>query len=321
MIEFGFEISADSAFNIDNHITLFLYIPWYTPQYEVRDLYKNLKDTSNSKFIFNDSVTDTHSLDGGNNNFGIIHSFVEREKLCLLPIEFKNSEEAWVNMEIDLKHYNSISENSPNIYCRFLIKPNNHFISTRKKGITKTTIIYDFKVNERRNMPDQLLLDKREKELCNIKSCFCFNILPNKYDFVFLDNASLKSVRTLEYESFRRYLGDDMFKKDELVVVFNKKTNATKQSSNSYSFFSMYSKERIGKAQFTLAILLNIFCGMLFFIASYRSSPKPDTAFFKILIELPGEVYFASAILLISILYFSWPYIRQLGASIVNFVK
>ena len=47
------------------------------------------------------------------------------------------------------------------------------------------------------------------------------------------DNSSHKNVRTLEYESFNKYLGDKRVKKDELIVVFNKK-----EVAESFSFFS-----------------------------------------------------------------------------------
>jgi len=190
------------------------------------------------------------------------------------------------------------------------------FISTRKNGIAKSTVIYDVKINERRNIPDKLLNELNNKELCKIKQCFCFNILPNCYDIVFFDNSSLKNVRMLEYESFKRYIGDKRVKNDDLMVIFNKK-----KESESFSFFSIYAKERIGIAQFSMAILLNIFCGLLFFIASIRTILKPNTSFFDVIFVLPKEIYIALIIVVLTIGYFLFPYVNKFYIWIKYLIK
>ena len=176
----------------------------------------------------------------------------------------------------------------------------------RKKGINKSTIIYEIKVNERRNIPDDKVSYFIDKQLCEIKTCFSFNIVPNKYDIVFFDNSSLKNVRTLEYDSFNKYLGDKRVKKDELIVVFNKKQNA-----ESFSFFSIYSMERIGTGQFALAILINIICGILLFIPAYRKSFNPELLFSQVWSNLPIEIYLAIIIAFGMIVYFFWPWIKN----------
>ena len=53
-------------------------------------------------------------------------------------------------------------------------------------------------------MPNYLLNEILQKQLCNVKYCFCFNIVPNTHDLVFFDSSTLKNVRTLEYESFKK---------------------------------------------------------------------------------------------------------------------
>ncbi|PCJ26323.1 MAG: hypothetical protein COA97_05950 [Flavobacteriales bacterium] len=107
--------------------------------------------------------------------------------------------------------------NGCNIYFRFAITPNSKFISLRKTGLNKSTIIYDIKLNEKRNLPRDVVIINE----CKVKSCFCFNILPNNFSFDFFDAGSLRSVRTLEYEKFNNYLNDKRVKDDELIVVFN----------------------------------------------------------------------------------------------------
>ena len=112
-------------------------------------------------------------------------------------------------------------------------------------------------------------------------------------------------IRTLEYDSFKRYLPYDRVKKDDLIVVFNKKESS--ELSPSYSFFTIYSKERIGMGQFALAILINIICGFLLFLPSYRKTfvegnPWKFWRWFTI------EIYFAFSIIILTTLYFSWSF-------------
>lgn len=305
LVEFGFEISQQSINN--NSLTISLFIPWLTKSCETKDLYDKLSVTENSRFIFNDSLVNTVSLDGGRNKSGVVHKFSGRNELCILPAKVEISEDKIITATLDLQPYQAAQIGSkPNVYFRFWIKPTIPYISMRKKGISKSTIIYDTKVNERRNIPDSQVAYFNSKELCEIKNCFSFNIVPNKYDIVFFDNSSLKNVRTLEYESFNKYLGDKRVKKDDLIVVFSKK-----QNSDSYSFFSIYSKERIGPGQFALAILINIVCGVLLFIPSYRRSYNPSLSLSSLWSYIPLEIFLALGVAVITLFYFIWPSIRS----------
>jgi hypothetical protein len=305
LIEFGFEISKDSIQG--NSLTISLFVPWITTSCEKKDLYDKLSIQENIRFIFNDNVINTIPLDGGRNKLGVIHKFIGRNELCILPVKLLVEENKIISATINLQPYLDYnSDHNPNIYFRFWVKPSIPYISIRKKGISKSTIIYDIKVNERRNIPDDKVEFFSQKELSTIESCFSFNILPNKYDIIFFDNSSLKNVRTLEYDSFNKYLGDKRVKKDELIVVFNKK-----QKSDSFSFFSIYSKERIGPGHFSLAILINIFCGILLFIPSYRKSFEPEMPITLVWKNLPGEIFVAIIIALAMVLFFIWPKIQK----------
>lgn len=310
LVEFGFEISQDSI--KDNSLSLSLLIPWVTKTCETKDLYEKLSIPENSRFIFNDSVISTHSLDGGRNKSGVIHKFSGRNELCVLPAKVEINEENLVIATLNLQSYQEYKQDSrPNVYFRFWIKPSVPYISMRKKGISKSTIIYDIKVNERRNIPDNKVSYFSDKELCQIKNCFSFNIVPNKYDIIFFDNSSLKNVRTLEYESFNKYLRDERVKKDALIVVFNKKEAKdfeNKQVAESFSFFSIYSMERIGPGQFALAILINIVCGILLFIPAYRKTFVPEVSLLKVWKVLPSEIFIASGIAIVTLIYFTLPF-------------
>ncbi len=303
LVEFGFEISKNSIIN--DNLTISLFIPWAEKSCAVKDLYGKLSNAENSRFIFNDSISATKYLKPDTTNLGIIHTFSGRNELCVLPAEIKINDDKIITATLNLKAYREYNqENKPNIYFRFWIEPSVPFISMRKKGVSKSTIIYDIKVNERRNIPDNKIEYFNNKEFCKVKYCFSFNIIPNKFDIVFFDNTSLKNVRTLEYESFNKYLGDKRVKKDELIVVFNKKENA-----ESFSFFSIFSKERIGPGQFALAILINIICGVLLFIPSYRKSFQPELQFSQVWSNLPTEIFLALGVAIITLIYFTLPLI------------
>lgn len=311
LVEFGFEISKESI--TTDELTVFLFIPWVKKSCETHDLYKNLSDADNSRFIFNDSINATKYLKADTTDLGVIHTFSERNELCVLPVEIKINEDKIVSATLNLKPYREHQqEERPNVYFRFWIKPDAPFISMQKKGINKSTIIYDIKINERRNIPNDKIKYFSDKEFCKIMYCFSFNILPNKYDIVFFDNASLKSVRTLEYASFNKYLNDKRVKKDELIVVFNKK-----QELESFSFFSIYSMERIGTGQFALAILINIICGILFFMPSYKKAINTELT----LTSTPIEIFLALGMGIITFLYFIWPVIQNIFNKTSDWIK
>lgn len=319
LMEFGFEISRESIKQDD--LTIFIYIPWAEKSCKTKDLYKELCIADNSRFIFNDSISVTKYLKSNTNDLGIIHTFSGRNELCILPTDIKISENKIVSATLNLKPYREYKEKSkPNIYFRFWIEPTVLFISMRKKGVSKSTIIYDIKVNERRNIPNDKMKYFDEKEFCKIRYCFSFNILPNKYDIVFFDNSSLKNVRTLEFDSFNKYWGDKRVKKDELIVVFNKKEVKDfekKEVAESFSFFSIYSMERIGIGQFALAIFINILCSILFFFPSYKKTINTGL----MLSNTPLEIFIALGIAFLTFMYFIWPTIQNLYNKLINWIN
>ena len=314
IIELGGEILNK---NLEEIIEFSIFLPWINSKFEVSDLYDKLKEPENSRFIFNDSVSASEYLDEGQKKKGVIQNFVDREKLCILPINTKiSNKEKSVIVSMNLKPLKLIKGEN-NIYFRFFIEPKINFLSTRKTGISHSTIIYDFKVNEKRNLPNQPTIDLHEKELCPINICFFFNIIPNSYELKFFDNVALKNIRTLEYDSFKKYMGDSRVKKDELVVVFHKK-----KEQESYSFFAVYSKERIGAGQFALAVLVSLFSGILLFMPTYKQNSSLGYFSKEFWVNLPFEVYISLVIGLLVIVYFLWPkinFIFQKLFSLINF--
>ncbi len=271
LVEFGCEI-VSGTIPVSDALEVKFFIPWLDSSATVTDLYPRLKDTSNSRFIFNDSISNVTSLDGGGNKNGVIHQFSEKKnELCILPLEFNNDfANQKAKVKVDLRLYNQhvaqSNTSKPNIYFRFYIIPAKAKISVIKKGITKSTMLYDIKLNQRRNIPDNLLNEILHNVLCKVETCFCFNIIPNTHELAFIDSSTLKNVRTLESKSFKEYLGDEILQED-LIVVFNKKSEL-----DSYTFFSIFTKERIGIDQLTVALLINLVAGILLFMASLEVS-------------------------------------------------
>lgn len=313
LMEIGCEISSENLPKNVEALELDIYIPWLNQQNSISDLFSNLKDAVNSKFIFNDSVINSYSLDDGRGILGIRHDFQGRDPLCILPVSIAPSyERNKAHIVLDLSSYKS-KKISSNIYFRFSINANANSFSIRKKGVSRSTIIYDLKINEGRNVPDELFAELQSKPLCTIKSCFCFNIVPNSFDLSFFDSSSLQNVRTLEYDAFNRYLSDRRVREDQLMVVFNKK-----KYPNSFTFFSIFTKERIGAGQFALAILINLISGILLFLPSYRHENKYNILSRSFWQNLPMEVYIAILIGLALIIYFVWPRIVLMAESLKN---
>jgi len=295
LVEFGFEISRKSL-PTDKDLSISVFIPWLAQSEAEEDLYKKLSTTENTRFIFNDSIKSSSSLDGGKNELGVIHHFSNRDTpLCILPVTIRKKDINVLELNINLQSYRKQSSEA-NIYCRISITPPVSAVSMRKEGISKSTIVYDIKVNERRNIPDGMMVYFEHKTFCKIATCFYFSIIPNEYDIVFIENESLKSVRTLEFDSFRKYIGDERVKKDELIVVFNKKNGG-----ESFSFFSIFTKEHIGPDQYILAILVSIVTGVLLFLPGFRVSLNHDVSIFR---QIPGELYAAAILVILASLYF-----------------
>jgi hypothetical protein len=317
LIEFGCEINSASVAG-KNEITLELFIHWLKESFAVDDFYSKLSDSQNSRFIFNDSISGTSYLNGNSNQHGVIHQFSDRNTLAILPVTITTDyKKTRLLLNVNLNLYNNLQADPekglPNIYIRFSVTPQGHLLSTRKKGVAKSTILYDVKLNQRRNIPDSIYNEILQKELCTIKSCFCFHIIPNHYDLIFFDSGSLQNVRNLEYDSFKKYLNDRRIEKDELIVVFNKR-----KGLDSYAFFSIYTKEHIGATQITVALGINFLTGLLLFIPSYEASLSTTQKAQGVFQHLPGSFWIAIALMIVLITYLFWPSIFKVKSSKEN---
>ncbi|HBG41808.1 MAG TPA: hypothetical protein DDW85_10445 [Porphyromonadaceae bacterium] len=265
---------------------------------EVKCLAENLnKDSNNSKFIFNDNIKNFQVIKGDKRN-GAILTFENRNDLAILPLERLSLSSQIISFKIKLP--------DPNLECpcyiRFLIRVKKKTLSTIKKGITNTSFIYDIKLNEKRNLPNEVHnLIKDEYRLCKVENCFCFHVIPNNLNISFVDQNKLKNIRELEVKAFKNYLPEELekMKEDRYIIVFNK---ASKEES--YSFFTIFTKEIIGTNQILLAIGTNILCSLLFAIAGLRLNFKSGVSIWK---QIPIEYWLAFIVLILLALFLFRP--------------
>lgn len=131
--------------------------------------------------------------------------------------------------------------------------------------------IYDFKINEKRNLPQPVyeLKNSQNLKICSIRKLFCLHAMPDNFIFSFIDTSKLKNIRKLESSAFQRYLpqirGID---KDCYNIMFLK--DEAKDDNDSYSLFTVCTEETIGSKQIALAVGANILCTLLFAISSLK---------------------------------------------------
>ena len=294
LVEFGVEICPPKT--LPDELNISLYVPWLEKTSKVYDLYDNLKDPSNCRFIFNDTIINSIPNNKGKKDLGTIQVLKDHGELYIIPIKSK-IEDKLIQIVIETEHLKTSDKKERNFYFRFYLEPNISLITTRDNGIAKTTLIYEIKVNEQRNLPEDLY----DKTLCKIESCFVLHIIPNNYEIVFLNNKICKGIRTLEFDSFKKYLGNKPFEQDELIVIFNKKSD-----TDSYIFFSSYAKERISMTQILIAIFINLLCSLLFFLSTLRTHLQFSYLSINFWKNTPWEVYFCIVCMIIFIFYISF---------------
>lgn len=289
LLEFGIEIKND-AILVKETFEIKMYAPWISSSCTYTDFYNKLYDLENSKFIFNDVAIGTDVFGENGNKKGCLQKFKEREDLNLLPVCFE-VESNILTIKFDLKAFQA-NRNDKNIYTRFGVEQKRKTsFSLRKIGINKLTLIYDIKINERRNLPDHIL----EKKPATINTVFLFNIVPNDFNLAFFDNSIFKNIRTLEFSGFKKYLSDKRVKPNDLMVVSFK----TREKQNSYSFFNVFNNEIFSAGVLAMAVLLNLFCGILLFFPTVRGFKADETT-----LMFPWELRIAIGIWCALLVYF-----------------
>lgn len=295
-IEFGLEFPHESFVN--DSIILYLAAPFIKEDYTVICLMKNLSNTDNGRFIFNDVVRGIENV-GDDSRDGSILSFEKRDKLTILPCDIK-VDNGFISFKLEKP-----SRYEGNLYFRVLIKIDNDSIAIRKKGIAQTGYIYDFKINETRNLPQDIYELKKNNglEICKVKKAFCLHAIPDNFVFSFVDSSKLKNIRKLESTAFQKYLPEIKgISQDCFNILFLKDNDD--DGKESYSLFTICTEETIGSKQIAFAIGANIICSLLFALSSLRFIKDANVEWYR---QIPWEYWGALVILFFLCLYLFVP--------------
>lgn len=301
-IEFGVEF-PDKAFNGEEPLEFFLAVPFVKKDDIVTCLMSSLSDRENSRFIFNDVVNGVENV-GTDTREGSILKFETREVLTVLPCNEIVTDEGLITIKIKQP-----PKHEGNLYFRILVKLSEDTIAIKKSGVAQSNYIYDIKINETRNIPQNIYDIKNEKELqiCKIKKLFCLHAVPDSFEFSFVDTSKLKNIRKLESTAFQKYLPNiKSIKKDCYNIMFLKDSVESDEESEvkSYSFFTICTEETIGSKQIALAVAANIICGLLFAISSLRFVKNSSIAWYS---QIPWEYWIALIVFSLLLVYLFTP--------------
>lgn len=293
LFEVGIEFYAPQGVN---EVTFKIAVPFGKLASEPFCLKDSLiRDDDNCKFIFNDSISAIKPIREDKRN-GAIVEFTSRGKLAILPV--LDIEISGSMLSVKVKALQGQIAN----YIRLCFDVDVEGFAIVKKGIAKRSYIYDIKVNELRNLTDEVNdLRNSGYAICNnIKHCFCFHVIPSDYNISYLNTAKLKNIRMLEADAFNKYLPlSRTINDNEYLIVFNKDTKSDKSG---YSFFSEFEQETIGSKQIMSAVALNIFCSFLFAFSSLKID-KENNWF----AQVPTGHWIVLACLMIVVVMVVWP--------------
>lgn len=274
-IEIGIEFCKDSL-KTEKSYDIFFFAPWISNKCKIESLHEKFSDSDNAQFIFNEVVESISPIDGSKHNGSIISFKNCERKIAALKASFLIEENGVLKITFTNK-----SDKDVYPYIRFFIKTYENTFALFKGSISKNIFIFDFKINEKRNMPRTIIetIDKRNVECCDIKKALILHIIPNTYEVVFIDDKKLENIRNLETNFFKKYLPNiNGMNNDSYITTFYKDND-----KQSYSFFSIFSEEKIGAKQMMIAIFVNIICSALIASSNIRNLFQNEKFSFKLL--------------------------------------
>lgn len=293
-LEMGMQIEN----NTERHLDMILAIPLITSSDTVKDLLPVIgRDPKTSRFIFNDRIEKFDPIDGSVDN-GVNIVFEDNGPMTIIPAtDIKTDTAAGVvSFSCDIPQ-----SAAQHIYVRILIVTDLPTIAHVHNGIAKATYLYDIKLNEKRNLPDNIQhMTETGYRICRVEECTCQHIVPKMYDIAFVDGSMLKNIRTLEEEFFSIFLPDRKdLKTDAYMIVTNSSKN-----KDSDTFFTVFDKETIGTKQIVFAIGADILCNLLFAAGSIRTIKNTINSELELLNEIPFEFWAACVIFIIVVMVF-----------------
>lgn len=276
--------------NHDN-FDLYVFAPFIKENNQITSLHDKLHEPANFKFIFNEEVANDTPLDTGRTGHIVQYQHKNNTiRLAIINVTL-HKDNGYIRVPI-----RKPTGNYTHIYFRLLIKTQEESLANISSGsINKKIYKYDLKVNENRNEPESVSNFCQENQLrdVQIRAAYFLNCVPDNYELSYVDNRKLQSVRLLEMDAFRNYLEDLKDANGEYIIAFQKDC-----IGNSFSFFTAFSKERIGNQEVILAVLTNILCTILI-------ETLPEGWIRKTCcLGCPNFVWIAIFILLLVILYY-----------------
>ena len=308
-IEIGLEFRPNSVSEAGkiNKVEFILSLPFINLGDEVSCLAQALvgENSANSKFVFNDTVKTTHIIKEEPAN-GSVVEFRHRDSLAILPVYDIKKEDGQLVFSVNNVDVldSEICNSKTSAYVRILIKTKMDNFVVKHRGITKTSYLYDIKINEMRNVPDRINRYLNQgKSICEkVAACFCLHVVPSNYHISYVDSSKLKNIRILESAAFNRYLPIIHSSDNEYIILFLKDKMSETESRGTYSFFSSFEKERIGDEQIIISIVVNLLCSLFIGIAAINNSVNINTWYES------WEVWVVISALISLILYLTIPW-------------
>lgn len=290
-VELG--LSIPNSDNLPEHFVIYLFAPFLNNHCVVNSLHRELNDAENFKFIFNEKHLGSDNI-GDDGRFGHIIRYNTNGNERRMAIIKPECELGGGYLELSL---NKPVGEYANLYCRVHVRTIKDTLAQRARGISKDTYKYDVKINEERNIPSGVTDFKNQNDLsvAKVETAYCLHCVPNDYELSYSDARKLVSIRILELDAFRQYIGSLNNIEGEHIIAFQKDS-----LSGSGSFFTTFSRERIGNKQLTMAIGTNLLCNLLFAIYSLRNQQEQGS---QPQFDVPFELLFASVLIIACLVY------------------
>lgn len=271
VLEIGLQIKVRNGQNFEcvsgggRKLTFSVLIPWLKTDIEYVDMYQQIRNTKNARFIFNQDVEPGETFDHGMGNNGQILKFNANESfhgvdLCVFPSHaIVRKGELIFNLELP-PHIPEKDGVLASFYTRVAIRVPQSSFCYHNSGLSKSMFTFAVKVNELRNFSHP----EKRHTIKRVNACYCLHIVPSCFQLVFPDPKSFKNLRMLESGQYSEYVNGlpffvQVLGRNQYQVVFNK------LKEDHYSFFSVFECEHVGIVPVLIAVLINILCSILLF--------------------------------------------------------
>ena len=242
-----------SAYGGFNKLPLELWASWIKQNggNEPYDLYAQVSNQDNARFIFNDDCRKAENCSKWDPGRGRELTFASGTCFCVLPVVPK-LKDGRIELTIQFPDDYRFDKDA---YIRFCSQVPEKTLSYHQDLITKKTYAYNINVNQMRNAPR--IRDFKCVERCPIRSVYAIHIVPSTYSPIFVDSNVFKGIRFVEEGKYRSYIQDvaclnQKIEPDGLYVSFNKNAKEVEDAPDpdwAFSMFSIFERDYIGRKQ------------------------------------------------------------------------